>query len=150
MPEKKKILVTRRLPDSVSERALSGYDATLNVDDEPYDAEAIIERARGMDGLLGTITNDFSRSVIKRLPDSIRIIATFSVGFEHIDLSAAKARGIVVTNTPGVLTEATADIALLLMLGASRRAREGVQMIDKGGSGWTPTQLMGIEMAGKR
>ncbi len=150
MSEKKKILVTRRVPDAVTKRALAGYDATLNAGDEPYDAHRIVELAQGMDGLLCTITDDVSRGVIERLPDSVRVIATFSVGFEHIDLDAARERSIIVTNTPGVLTEATADIALLLMLGASRRAREGVKMIDDGWSGWTPTQMMGIQMSGKR
>lgn len=150
MPEKKKILITRKVPDAVTERALASYDATINAADEIYGADRMIELLDGREGLLCTITNDVSRGVIERLPDSVRVIATFSVGFEHIDLDAAKERGIVVTNTPGVLTDATADIALLLMLGASRRAREGAQMIDVGWSGWTPTQLMGIEMSGKR
>ena len=150
MSEKKKILVTRRVPDAVTQRASASYDATLNIDDDPYSPERMVELLQGMDGLLCTITNDVSRAVIERLPDSVKAIATFSVGFEHIDLDAARARGIVVTNTPGVLTDATADIALLLMLGASRRAREGAQMIDTGWRGWTPTQLMGIEMRRKR
>jgi len=150
MPERKKILISRQLPDAVTERALANYDATINTLDDPYTADTLIDLCQGMEGLLCTITNDLSRSVIERLPQSVRVIATFSVGFEHIDLAAAKERGIVVTNTPGVLSEATADIALLLMLGASRRAREGAQMIDRGWSGWTPTQLMGIQMTAKR
>ena len=150
MPEKKKILITRRLPDAVSERARASYDAILNIDDDPYDADRMITLLDGMDGLLCTITNDLSRGVIERLPESVRAIATFSVGFEHIDLEAARERAIIVSNTPGVLIDATADVALLLMLGASRRAREGALMIDAGWSGWTPTQLMGIQMTGKR
>jgi len=150
MPDQKKILVTRKLPDAVSARARATYQATLNTDDDPYDADHMIELAHGMDAVLCTITNDMSGGVIARLPESIRAIATFSVGYEHIDLEAARARGIVVTNTPGVLTEATADIALLLMLGASRRVREGAEMIAAGWRGWTPTQLMGISLQSKR
>lgn len=150
MPDKKKILVTRRVPDAVTQRARKSYDAILNANDDVYGPDRMVELLDGMDGLLCTITNDLSRGVIESLPNSIKAIATFSVGFEHIDLEAARERGIVVTNTPGVLTDATADIALLLILGASRRAREGAQMIDKGWSGWTPTQLMGIGLQGKR
>lgn len=150
MADKKKILVTRRVPDAVSERALADYDAIMNPGDTVYDANRLIELSEGMDGLLCTLNNDLSRPVIERLPDSIRVIATFSVGFEHIDLEAARERSIIVTNTPGVLTDATADIALLLLLGASRRVREGAEMIKDGWSGWTPTQLMGLGLQGKR
>jgi len=150
MSEQKKILITRQLPDAVTDRARASYAATVNAADDPYDAEAMLARCDGVDGLLCTITNDLGRDVIMALPDSVRIIATFSVGYEHIDLAAARQRGIVVTNTPGVLTDATADIALLLMLGAARRVGEGARMIRDGWTGWTPTQLMGIEVSGKR
>ena len=150
MSEQQKILITRKLPDAVTERALATYQAEINASDLAYGTDDMLARAQGGDGLLCTITNDLSRQVIMALPDSVRMIATFSVGFEHIDLGAAKERGIVVTNTPGVLTDATADIALLLMLGAARRAPEGARMIAQGWTGWTPTQLMGIEISGKR
>jgi lactate dehydrogenase-like 2-hydroxyacid dehydrogenase len=150
MSGQKKVLITRKLPDAVIDRAQATYRATLNIDDTPYGVDKMIVLAQGMDALLCTLTNDMSRGVIERLPDSICAIATFSVGYEHIDLEAAKERGIVVTNTPGVLTEATADIALLLMLGASRRAREGAEVIAADWSGWTPTQLMGLSMQEKR
>ncbi|MHA1598778.1 MAG: 2-hydroxyacid dehydrogenase [Alphaproteobacteria bacterium] len=150
MSAKKKILITRRLPDAVMARALADYDAETNVDDTPYDADHMIEKCVGKDALLCTITNDVGGEVIARLSGSIRAIATFSVGFEHIDLIAAKQRGIVVTNTPGVLTEATADIALLCLLGAARRVGESQTMLRDGWTGWTPTQLMGIEVTGKR
>jgi len=150
MSGQKKVLITRKLPDAVIDRARATYQATLNNDDTPYGVDQMIELAQEMDAVLCTLTNDMSRGVIERLPDSICAIATFSVGYEHIDLEAAKERGIVVTNTPGVLTEATADITLLLMLGASRRAREGAEVIAADWSGWTPTQLMGLSMQGKR
>ena len=150
MSDQKKVLITRKLPDAVIDRARVTYQVTLNNDDTPYGVDQMIELAQEMDAVLCTLTNDMSRGVIERLPDSICAIATFSVGYEHIDLEAAKERGIVVTNTPGVLTEATADITLLLMLGASRRAREGAEVIAADWSGWTPTQLMGLSMQGKR
>jgi lactate dehydrogenase-like 2-hydroxyacid dehydrogenase len=150
MPGQKKILITRNVPDAVINRARATYQTTLNNDDEPYGADQMIKLAQDKDAILCTLTNDMSRAVIERLPDSICAIATFSVGYEHIDLEAAKERGIIVTNTPGVLTEATADVALLLILGASRRAREGAEMIAGDWSGWTPTQLMGLSMQTKR
>jgi len=150
MSEQQKILITRKLPDAVTQRALATYQAEINAADNPYGTDDMLVRTQGASGLLCTITNDLSRDVIMALPECVRIIATFSVGFEHIDLGAAKERGIVVTNTPGVLTDATADIALLLMLGAARRAPEGSRMIAEGWTGWTPTQLMGIEISGKR
>ena len=150
MLSKKKILITRRLPNAVTNRAQMTYEATLNNDDVPYGADQMIDLSQDKDAVLCTLTNDMSRGVIERLPDSIGAIATFSVGFEHIDLEAAKEREIVVTNTPFVLTEATADVAMLLLLGASRRAREGAEMIASDWSGWTPTQLMGLSMQKKR
>jgi len=151
MPEKKKILVTRRLPDAVEARAAEAYDATLNPGDTPYDRGALIAAAAGIDGLLCTITDKIDAELIAALPESVGIIATFSVGYEHIDLAAAKARSIAVSNTPGVLTDATADIALLLVLAATRRASEGSNMLRAGAwTGWTPTQLMGTAIQGKR
>jgi lactate dehydrogenase-like 2-hydroxyacid dehydrogenase len=151
MATRPKILVTRRLPDPVEARAVAHYEALLNPEDRPIAAADIPARAAGMDGILCTITDRMSAEIIRALPASVRILATFSVGFEHIDLAAAKARGLPVTNTPGALTEATADIALLLLLGAARRAWEGERMLRAGQwQGWAPTQLMGVELAGKR
>ena len=146
-----KILVTRKYPDAVLERCRGDYDAVINETDEAYDIDILIELSQGMDGLMPTLTNKLDRKAIGRLPNSIKIIATYSVGYEHIDLEAAKERGIVVTNTPDVLTDATADIALLLMLGAARRGAEGDRLCrDDGWVGWTPTFMVGIEMTGKR
>jgi lactate dehydrogenase-like 2-hydroxyacid dehydrogenase len=145
------LLVTRKLPEPVEARAEASYLCRLNGDDEPLGSDALIAHAAGADGILCTITDRFSAEVINALPPSVRIIATFSVGSEHIDLAAAKARDILVTNTPGVLTEATADIAFLLLLGAARRAHEGEALVRSGiWRGWTPTQLLGTEFHGKR
>ena len=151
MSAKPKILVTRRYPPAVLERCRRDYEATINDSDENYDPETLLRLSKGMDGLLPTLTNRLDKEAIDQLPESIKIIATYSVGYEHIDLAAAKARGIVVTNTPDVLTDATADIALLLMLGAARRGAEGDRLCRDGGwVGWTPTFMTGIEMTGKR
>ena len=151
MAQRRKILVTRRLPEPVEARAARDYEVLLNREDRPIPAAEIAARAAGMDALLCTITDRISAAVIAALPACVRMIATFSVGYEHIDLAAAKARGLPVTNTPGALTEATADIAFLLLLGAARRAWEGERMLRAGEwTGWTPTQLMGTELAGKR
>jgi lactate dehydrogenase-like 2-hydroxyacid dehydrogenase len=141
------VLVTRKLPEAVEERLRRDYTPRLNPDDRPYGAEELIERAADADAILTCATDPWSTAVIERLPDSVRVIATFSAGFEHIDLAAASARGIVVTNTPDVLTEATADIAMLCLLGAARRAFEGEALIRTGRwTGWTPTQLLGVEL----
>lgn len=145
------LVLTRRLPDAVEARAARDYDARLNPEDKPLSGTDIAARAQGADGVLCSAGDRLDADAIKALPDSVRILATFSVGTDHIDLNAAKARGLVVTNTPDVLTDATADIALLLMLGAARRASEGERMIRADAwTGWTPTQLLGIHLGGKR
>lgn len=148
---KPKLLITRKLPPAVLARAGSAYAAHLNVDDAPYDAARLIALSRGQDAIFGAPGDPFTAETIAKLDASVGIIATFSVGFEHIDVKAAKRRGIVVTNTPGVLTDSTAEIAMLLLLGAARRAGEGEAMIRANRwMGWTPTQLLGIEVRGKR
>ncbi|NVK18529.1 MAG: D-glycerate dehydrogenase [Methylocystaceae bacterium] len=148
---KAKILVTRKLPDDVENRLIDTFETILNPSDEIYSAEKLIQQSKNVDAILCAPGDQIGADLITQLPDRIGIISTFSVGYEHIDISAAHARGIAVTNTPGVLTDATADIALLLLLGAARRAYEGERMIreDKW-TGWTPTQLMGIGLQGKR
>lgn len=151
MSEKPSVVVLRKVPDDVTARLTRDYDAKLNVEDKPLSADEIVERAQGCDALICTPTDKITEEVINRLPDSIKIIATFSVGYEHVNVAAAKARGITVTNTPDVLTDATAEIALLCMLGAARRAQEAGDMIrqDKW-PGWCPTQLVGVSLSGKR
>lgn len=111
----------------------------------------MIARAAGHDGILCSSPNKLSADVVKGLPDTIHILSTFSVGFEHIDLDACGARGIAVTNTPDVLSAATADMAFMLLLTASRRASEADRMVRAGlWRGWAPTQLLGKGMQGKR
>ncbi len=151
MPKKPTILVTRRLPDNVLARAQRDYDARINFEDKLYDAETVRRLAEACDGILCCSTEKFPPEQIQRLPASVKIVATFSVGYEHIDLAAAKARGLVVTNTPDVLTASTADVALLLMLGAARRAYEGERLVRTGQwRAWTPTFMLGTDVTGKK
>ncbi len=145
------IFVTRGLPPAVNERLLRDYSAKLNPDDTVYSADEIVEGAADCQAILCTPTERLAGELIARLPESIRMIATFSVGHEHIDLQAAEERGIKVSNTPEVLTDATADIAMLCLLGAARRAYEGETMLREGRwSGWATTQLTGVHVTGKR
>jgi len=151
MPQKPIIFVTRRLPDAVTRRLTGDYQARLNEHDGVLSADQLVTGAEGADALLVTPTDKLTAEVIGRLPKSIRMIATFSVGYEHIDVKAAKERGLPVSNTPDVLTDATADIALLLMLGAARRAYEGERAVrDATWKSWSTTYMLGVHMTGKR
>ncbi len=148
---KPSLFLTRKLPSDVELRAMRDYQAILNADDTPWAGAHLAQRAVGADGVLCSAVDRLDAPTIAALPDSVRILATFSVGVDHIDLAAARERGVIVTNTPDVLTDATADIAILLMLGAARRASEGERMIRTGAwTGWAPTQLLGAHLGGKR
>lgn len=148
------LLLARKYPAAVEARAARDYAATLNADDRILAGDALVAAAEAAAAdaiLVAPGGGPATAAVIAALPARVRMIATFSVGTDHIDLEAARARGIVVANTPDVLTDATADIALLLMLGAARRAYEGQTMLRAGAwTGWTPTQLMGTHLGGKR
>jgi len=150
MPGTKSVVfVTRKLPDAVEERLRRDYAPRLNPDDRPYGAGELVEYSAGAAAILTCATDAWPASLIERLPDCVRAIATFSAGYEHIALAAAIARGITVTNTPDVLTEATADVTMLCLLGAARRAFEGQALVrTQKWRGWTPTQLLGIELHG--
>ena len=151
MVQKPKICVTRKLPDEVEERIRSLFVPLLNPDDRVTTAEEVLEKTAGYDGLLVTPAEKFTGPVIERLPGSIRILATFSVGFDHIDIAAARSRGLVVTNTPDVLTDATADIAMLLILGAARGASWGERMVrENRWTSWSPTHPLGFDVTGRR
>lgn len=148
---KPRLLMTRVLSPAVIERAQRDYDLDLNEADRVMRAEELVARSQDKDALLVTLTEKFTPEVIARLPASVRIIATYSVGYEHIDLEAAKARGIRVSNTPDAVTVATAEIAMLLMLGAARRAQEGECLLrERKWGGWQPMQLIGRRLDGKR
>ena len=149
--EKPVVLVTRKLPAAVEARLARDYAPRLNPNDTLYSSEALIAAAEGAAAIVPCHTEHFSADVIARLPQETRIIANFSVGYDHVDTEAAKARGIVVTNTPDVLSDATAEIAMLLMLGAARRAGEGERLVRSAGwRDWSPAFMVGSQVTGKR
>lgn len=151
MTNKLKILVGRRLPEAVEQRLQRDYEPLLNLDDEVYTTDQLVALAQDAFAIIPCHTERLSADVIGRLPDSIKAICSFSVGYDHIDLQAAAARNIVVTNTPDVLSNATAEIAILLMLGAARRAHEGARMLRTDTwSDWSAIGQLGIEVTGKR
>ncbi|MBT3305825.1 MAG: D-glycerate dehydrogenase, partial [Alphaproteobacteria bacterium] len=151
MSDKPAILVTRKLPDAVEARLSRDFDVRLNPDDLLFSTDELIERAKGVQGILPCHTEHFTADVIERLPQEVKIIANFSVGVDHVDLAAAKAKGIVVTNTPDVLSDATAEIAMLLMLGAARRAGEGEALVrTQTWKDWSPSFMVGVQVTGKR
>ena len=148
---KPRVLATRHFPPDVEARLTANFDAVLNPDDRLYDGPALIKATAGCDGIMCAAGDPMNAQTIAGLAPSVRMIATFSVGYEHVDVAAAAKRGIVVSNTPDVLTDATADIAMLCLLGAARRAYEGMHMLrTHNWVGWTPTQLMGVHVTGKR
>ncbi len=147
---KKKILITRRLPDAVEARARAAYDVTQHADDRQMSIDEMLETAKSMDALLITLNEKCRKDVIERMPDNIKCISTFSIGFDHLDLEACKARGITVGNAPHGVTVATAEIAMLLLLGSARRAGEGEHMIrTRSWPGWAPLQLVGQRLDNK-
>ena len=146
----KKILITRRLLRSCEDKAKELFDANFNLNDELYSQKKLIEMSAGCDGILSALTDKLDAETINQLPDSVKIISNFAVGFGNIDLEAAKKRGIAVTNTPDVLTDATAEIGLLLILGACRRASEGIEKAREGGWVWSADMLIGKQLTGTR
>ncbi len=150
-PEKPRILVTRKMMPGAEKRVAEVFRATLNPDDIPLTLEQVLAQAAHHDAILLTSFDKLGPDFIPSLPPSIRIIATHSVGYDHLSIPQARAKGIAVTNTPGVLTDATADIAMLLLLGASRGASWGDRMVRE--NRWGETTLispMGFDFSGKR
>ncbi len=146
----KKILITRRLLRSCEDKAKELFDANFNLNDELYSQKKLIDISAGCDGILSALTDKLDVETINQLPDSVKIISNFAVGFGNIDLEAAKKRGIAVTNTPDVLTDATAEIGMLLILGACRRAAEGIESARDGGWKWSADYLIGKQLTGAR
>ena len=145
------LYVTRRLPPAVEARAARDYDARLNPGDHPVDAAAILAGAQGADAILCCPAERLDAALIQSLPTTVRVIGTFSVGTDHINLDACRARGLPVVNTPDVLSVATAELAMLLILAAARRAGEGERLLRAGRwPGWCPTQLLGTGVGGRR
>ena len=147
---KKKVLVTRKLLRSNEERATKFWEAKLNLNDEVYSQKKLIELSQGCDGILSSLTEKIDEKVISSLSPTIKIISNFAVGFGNIDIEAAKKKNIVVTNTPDVLTDATAEIAMLLILGACRRANEGMNYARKENWKWSADFLIGKQLTGSR
>ena len=147
---KKKVLITRKLLRSNEEKASKLWDTKLNLNDEVYSQKKLIELSKGFDGILSSLTDKIDEKVINSLPSSIKIISNFAVGFGNIDHEAAKKRNIAVTNTPDVLTDATAEIAMLLILGACRRANEGINYARKENWKWSADFLIGKQLTGSR
>jgi len=147
---KPKIIITRRWPAEVEARLKALYDVQLNEQDIPMTAEQLKLAMQNADALLPTVTDAITADIINVENRRAKIIGNFGVGYNNIDIVAAKAQGIVVTNTPHVLTDCTADIAMLLLLMSARRASEGERMLrSKQWTGWCPTQLVGQKVTGK-
>ena len=146
----KKILITRKLIKESEDKATKTFDPIFNSNDELYSQSKVIEMSKGCDGILTSLTDKMDKQTIDKLPESIKIISNFGVGFGNIDLDAAKKKGIAVTNTPEVLSDATAEIGILLILGACRRATEGIEAAKEGGWKWSADYLIGKQLTGTR
>jgi lactate dehydrogenase-like 2-hydroxyacid dehydrogenase len=145
------VLVTRKLPDVVEDRLRRNYEPRFNPEDLLYSSDDLIKLAEGADAILPCTTEKFTAEVITRLPKTVRVIATYSVGYDHVDTKAAKARGLIVTNTPEVLSDATAELTMMLMLGAARRASEGERLVRTSEwKDWSPRFMVGTQVTGKR
>ncbi len=144
------VVVTRRLPAEVEAELQKDFDARLNPDDKPLTPAQLQDALRTADALLPTVTDKFTAEVLAAEPLRARLLANFGVGFNHIDVNAAKARGLSVSNTPDVLTDATADIAMILLLTVARRTGEGERHVRAGQwTGWRPTHMIGTQVSGK-
>ncbi|MGM0559825.1 MAG: 2-hydroxyacid dehydrogenase [Pseudomonadota bacterium] len=148
---KPKVIVTRRLPDLIETRMMELFDCQLNLDDSPMSQADLIEAVRKADVLVPTVTDRIDSAVLSQAGEQLQLIASFGTGVDHIDLKTARARGITVTNTPGVLTEDTADMTMALILAVARRLTEGERLARSGDwTGWSPTSMLGHRIWGKR
>ena len=146
----KKILVTRKLLQSNEDRLKTLYDVKLNSNDELYSQKKLIELSKDCDGILSALTDKLDSETINKLPKSVKILSNFAVGFGNIDIAAAKKINVTVTNTPEVLTDATAEIGILLILGACRRASEGIEGAKASNWKWSADYLIGKQLTGSR
>jgi len=152
MPVKKPlVIVTRKLPEAIETRMMELFTTRLNPDDHPMSQAELIEAMKVADVLVPTVTDRIDGRILAHAGPNMRLIANFGTGVDHIDLAAARQRGITVTNTPGVLTEDTADMTIALILAASRRLAEGERVMRSGEwGGWSPTWMLGRRIWGKR
>lgn len=146
----KKVLITRKLLKSNEERISKLWEAKLNLNDEIYSQNKLIELSKDCDGILCSIVDKIDEKTINKLSDSVKIISNFAVGFGNIDIKAARTKNIIVTNTPDVLTDATAEIAMLLILGAARRASEAITWVRNKNWKWSADFLIGKQLEGSR
>jgi glyoxylate reductase len=146
----KKVLITRKLLKSNEERISKLWDAKLNLNDEIYSQNKLIELSKDCDGILCSIVDKIDEETINKLSDSVKIISNFAVGFGNIDIKAARKKNVIITNTPDVLTDATAEIAMLLILGAARRASEAITWVRNKNWKWSVDFLIGKQLEGSR
>jgi glyoxylate reductase len=145
------VIVTRKLPDPIETRMMELFACRLNLDDTPLSKPELIAAVERADVLVPTVTDRIDAEVLDAAGPALKLIASFGTGVDHVDLAAAQRRGIIVTNTPGVLTEDTADMTMALILAVSRRLAEGERLIRSGGwTGWGPTSMLGHRIWGKR
>jgi len=151
MPSKPRVIVTRRLPDAIETRMMELFDCSLNLEDKPMSQAELAKAARDADVLVPTVTDRIDAGVLSHAGPNLRLVASFGTGVDHIDLKTARQRGITVTNTPGVLTEDTADMTMALILAVPRRLVEGERVVRAGDwTGWSPTSMLGHRIWGKR
>jgi len=151
MAAKPVLLITRRLTDAVQARAARDYETIFNNEDRVFSRDELVAKCQSVDAVLPCHSEIFDAGVIGALPSRLRVVANHSVGVDHCDLAAAKAKGLIVTNTPDVLSDATAEIAILCMLGAARRGAEGDRMVREGRwDSWSPAFMVGRQVTGKR
>ena len=149
--ERLSVVVTRRLPEAVETRMTELFDVRLRQDDAPMSREALAEAIRGADVLVPTITDTIDQSLLAQAGDRLKLIANFGAGVDNVDVQTARQRGILVSNTPGVLTEDTADMTMALILAVARRLVEGEALVRSGEwTGWSPTGMLGHRLYGKR
>ena len=149
--ERLSVVVTRRLPEAVETRLSELFDVSLRTDDTPMTRSELIEAVQKTDVLVPTVTDTIDSSLIGQAGDRLKLIANYGAGVDHIDVATARQRGILVSNTPGVLTDDTADMTLTLLLAVTRRIPEGLALMQSGEwEGWAPTALMGGRVGGKR
>ena len=151
--ERPLVIVTRKLPDVVETRLRELFDARLNIEDKPFSREDLIEAVKTANVLVPTVTDRIDRTVLSQAGPDLKLIAQFGTGVDNIDLDTARNRAILVTNTPGVLTEDTADMTMALILSVPRRLTEGADLLKSGTDewqGWSPTWMLGHRIYGKR
>lgn len=146
------VVITRRLPDVVETRMRELFNTQLNIDDEPRSSAELVAAVKEAEILVPTVTDRIDRSILSQAGDQLKLIANFGTGVDNIDVETANSKGIIVTNTPGVLTEDTADMTMALILDVARRVTEGAQVLTQGNDwkGWSPTWMLGNRITGKR